>query len=270
MAKLDRYRVLKPLSESEIKDKAPSVYAEAPSEGVSEKYTFIPTTQVIGDMKSFGWEVYSAEQRSARTKVRNNHTKHLLRFRNESIPVVHGCYPEITLTNSHDGRNAFQFYVGLYSDETKSSFLMGGRSVENLRIKHQWYTLREVREITQKVVNYLPIIIEQIEVLHNNTVDVMGQRNYISSMLRTRWGSDYPNIMADLLIRPMNHVEVTLWDVFKRVQDNVLNGGITYTLPSQRKQTVRAITNVDLKIDINQKLWEVTQGYIEKLQTTTV
>jgi hypothetical protein len=270
MTNLNRYRVVRPLTESEIREKAPSVYAESAAEVVSEKYTFIPTTQVIEDMESFGWKVYSAEQRSARTKVRNNFTKHLLRFRNDSIESIHGCYPEITLTNSHDGRNAFQFYVGLYSEDTKSSFLIGGRSVDSLRIKHQWYTLREVREITQKVVDYLPIIIEQIGVLHNTNVDIAGQRNYISSMLRTRWGSEYPNIIADLIVDPIRKSDVTLWDVFKRVQDNVLNGGITYTLPSKRKQTVRAITNVDLKININQQLWEVTQDYIGKLQSTIV
>jgi len=36
-----------PLTEQEIREKAPSVYAEEPSGHVSEKYTFIPTTQVI-------------------------------------------------------------------------------------------------------------------------------------------------------------------------------------------------------------------------------
>ena len=59
---------------------------------------------------------------------------------------------------------------------------------------------------------------------------------------------------------------VTLWDAFNNIQNHILNGGITYTLASKRQQTVRAITNVDLKIKINEELWEVTQGYVKLKQ----
>lgn len=259
-----------PLTEQEIKEKAPSVYAEEPSGHVSDKYTFIPTTQVIEDMENLGWRVYSAEQRSARTKVRNNFTKHLLRFRNDRLEDIMGCTPEITLTNSHDGRNAFQFYVGLYRNEDDSSFVIKHQAVEGLRIKHQWYTLDEVRSVTQKVIDHLPILIEQSELLGNTTISTVEQRNYIVKAMMTRWGQDYPNILSQVLMKPLRGDTVTLWDAFNNIQKHILNGGITYELPSKRKQTVRAITNVDLKIKINEELWEVTQEYVKQKQVSVI
>ena len=268
MKDLLKYHRPTPMTESEIREVAPSVYAEEPSGHVSEKYTFIPTTQVIEDMENLGWKVYSAEQRTARTRVRNNHTKHLLRFRNERLDTILGCYPEITLTNSHDGRNAFQFYVGLYRPEDKSSFVIRHSSLDGLRIKHQWYTLDEVRSVTQKVVDHLPILIEQVELLDNTVITTAEQRQYVLKAMMTRWGKDYPDILTQVVMNPVRGKNVTLWNAFNNIQDKILNGGITYTLPSKRKQTVRAITNVDLKIKINEDLWEVTQEYVRQRQVS--
>jgi hypothetical protein len=270
MKDLLRFHRPTPLTENEIREKAPSVYAEAPSGHVSEKYTFIPTTQVIEDMESFGWRVYSAEQRTARTRVRNNHTKHLLRFRNDRLDNILGCVPEITLTNSHDGRNAFQFYVGLYRPDVQTSFVISHTSLEGLRIKHQWYTLDEVREVTQKVIDHLPILIEQVDLLDKTVITVSEQRHYALKAMMTRWGKDYPNILTQVAMNPVRGKNITLWDAFNNIQDKILNGGITYSLPSKRKQTVRAITNVDLKIKINEELWEVTQEYVKQRQVTTM
>tara|TARA_R110000803_G_scaffold48837_8_gene101587 strand:+ start:19199 stop:20008 length:810 start_codon:yes stop_codon:yes gene_type:complete len=254
------------LTREEILEKAPSVFATEASGHVSEKYTFIPTTQVIEDMEGLGWKVYSAEQRTARTKARNVHTKHLLRFRNESLSDVLDCIPEITLTNSHDGRNAFQFYVGLYRPEVQSSFVIRHETLNGLRIKHQWYTLNEVRDVTQKVINHLPTLIEQVELLNNTNIGRTEQREYAMRAMMTRWGKDYPSILQKVVLNPLRGEEVTLWDAFNNVQNHILNGGITYTLASKRQQTVRAITNVDLKIKINEELWEVTQKYVNQKQ----
>lgn len=270
MTDLLKYHRPIPLTENEIRQAAPSVYATEPSGHVSEKYTFIPTTQVVEDLASFGWKVYSAEQRTARTKVRNNHTKHLVRFRNESIEDILGCTPEITLTNSHDGRNAFQFYVGLYRPDTQTSFVISHTTLSNLRIKHQWYTLDEVRSVTQKVTGYLPILIEQVQELRDTVITTAEQRQYALRAMMTRWGKDYPNILTQVAMNPVRGNTVTLWDAFNNIQTKILDGGITYELPSKRKQTVRAITNVDLKIKINEELWEVTQEYVRQRQSTVV
>jgi len=270
MKDLLKYHRAIPLTENEIREKAPSVYAEAASGHVSDKYTFIPTTQVIKDMEGLGWKVYSAEQRTARTKLRNTFTKHLVRFRNDSLDTVQGCLPEITLTNSHDGRNAFQFYVGLYRPEGQTSFVITHKTIDNLRIKHQWYTLSEVREVTKKVTNHLPILVEQVNIMASTIISTSEQRNYVMKAMFTRWGKDYPNILSQVLVHPLRGEEVTLWKAFNNIQNKILVGGTTYELPSKRKQTVREITNVDLKIKINEELWGVTQEYVKQRLVITI
>jgi hypothetical protein len=109
------YQGTKFKSNSEIRTLCPSVFTEVPASNVSQHYTHIPTIQVIEDMRSLGWDVVDAKQVKARnTQVTQ---KHLVIFRNPDV-VIDGedgdvVWPQILLTNSHDGKSSFQFQAGL-------------------------------------------------------------------------------------------------------------------------------------------------------------
>ena len=99
------------LSKKQIQEIAPSVFTNRPSSEVSEKYTHIPTEKVIDDMEVLGWKPVEAKQVNARNEKTRGFQKHLLVFRNNDI-VIDGedgdtVYPQILLTNSHDGKNSF-------------------------------------------------------------------------------------------------------------------------------------------------------------------
>ena len=49
------------LSNSEIRQIAPSVFTDKPSSNVSQLYTHIPTSRVIEDMRTLGWDVVDAK-----------------------------------------------------------------------------------------------------------------------------------------------------------------------------------------------------------------
>ena len=87
---------MEPLTKTHIESVAPSVYATSPSTNVSDKYSFIPTTQIMNDLGQEGWQVYDASQRNSRTG-QGMFTKHMLRFRNNEVPMVDGIVPEIVL-----------------------------------------------------------------------------------------------------------------------------------------------------------------------------
>ena len=70
-----------PLSAKEMMEIAPSIFTTESCDKVSEKYSFIPTTQVIEDLKEAGWQVYEVMQ--ANSKYQGGvYGKHMLRFRN--------------------------------------------------------------------------------------------------------------------------------------------------------------------------------------------
>ena len=126
-------KLIEPLSENFIKSVAPSVYSTGPSHTVSDKYSFIPTTQIITDLSNEGWEVYDASQRKSRTGG-EMFTKHMLRFRNENIPMTGDIVPEIILTNSHDGRNAFNLHAGLFRLVCSNGLVIADQTFEKVYI----------------------------------------------------------------------------------------------------------------------------------------
>ncbi|MCX6643581.1 MAG: DUF932 domain-containing protein, partial [Candidatus Bathyarchaeota archaeon] len=85
---------------------------------MSDKFTHIPTFKVIEDMAKLGWNVVDAKQVKARKEETRGFQKHLVVFRNNDV-VINGAdgdtvFPQILLTNSNDGKNAFTFTAGLF------------------------------------------------------------------------------------------------------------------------------------------------------------
>ena len=96
------------LSLEEIKEMAPSVFTTNGSKSASDKYTHIPTDRVIRDLEVLGWKVVDVKEVAARKEDNKGFQKHLVVFRNEDVVITGNdgdtVYPQILLTNSHDGK----------------------------------------------------------------------------------------------------------------------------------------------------------------------
>ena len=106
------------LNEKELREVCPVIFAEKASKEVSKHYTHIPTSKVINDMATLGWKVVDAKAVKARKNSTRGYQKHLVVFRNPDV-VINGkdgdtVFPQVLLTNSHDGKNAFTFTAGLF------------------------------------------------------------------------------------------------------------------------------------------------------------
>ena len=131
------------LSKDELREIAPSIFSTKPSPEVSSKYSHIPTDKLIDDMQLLGWNVIDAKEVKARKVDTIGYQKHLVVFRNDDIVInqmpnniresitsptgyrrtdgtfakknpIDTVFPQILLTNSHDGKNAFTFTAGLF------------------------------------------------------------------------------------------------------------------------------------------------------------
>ena len=56
---------------------------------MSQRYTYIPTIEVINGMREAGFLPFRATQSGTRDTSRSEHTKHMIRFRHaDSLPSV--------------------------------------------------------------------------------------------------------------------------------------------------------------------------------------
>jgi hypothetical protein len=52
------------ISDEELRCLAPSIFASQPIEGVSDRYSFLPTSSILKGMRENGWVPVRAEQQS--------------------------------------------------------------------------------------------------------------------------------------------------------------------------------------------------------------
>jgi Domain of unknown function (DUF932) len=120
------------MTNEQLAKAAPSIFAQQPWVEVSDKYTFIPTIDVVEAMRAEGFFPVKATQSRSRIEGKGDFTKHLIRFRREGVEdlprVVNGNahffyaqngltapeFPELVLTNSHDRSSGFQLSAGIY------------------------------------------------------------------------------------------------------------------------------------------------------------
>jgi hypothetical protein len=125
------------LNDDQIKAKAPSVFAAAPVAGVSERYTFLPTSQIITRMRQEGWAPVEVQQQAVRVEGRMGYQKHLIRFQRKDQIARPGDYtPEIALVNSHDRSSAYQIHGALYRFVCSNGLMVSDSTIEQVSIRH--------------------------------------------------------------------------------------------------------------------------------------
>ena len=129
------------LTSPEIKEKASSIFTTTSAPGTSQKYSHISTKQIIDDMEELGWGVVDAKQ--VRARKGEGFQKHLVVFRNNDL-FIEGAdgdnvFPQILLTNSHDGKNAFTFTAGLFRMICENGLVISTQEFENMKIRHYGY-----------------------------------------------------------------------------------------------------------------------------------
>jgi hypothetical protein len=122
------------------------------ADNTSEKYTHIPTDTVIRkDMELLGWNVVDAKEVKARKNTTKGFQKHLIVFRNNDV-VIEGkdgdtVYPQILLTNSHDGKNSFSFQAGLFRMICENGLVIATKQFENYKIRHMGYDFETLQGV---------------------------------------------------------------------------------------------------------------------------
>ncbi len=81
-----------PLTDDQIRAVAPSIFADCKHASRSDRYTFIPTIDVLAGLKKEGFQPFMVAQGQSRIAGKTEYTKHLVRMRHGSGQI--GTKPE--------------------------------------------------------------------------------------------------------------------------------------------------------------------------------
>ena len=109
-----RARGVEPLTDDALQTAAPSVFADGKHTSRSDRYTYIPTIEVLNGLRKEGFEAFEVRQGGSRDNEKRGFTKHMLRLRQRGDREIGDSVRELILLNSHDGTSSYQLMSGLF------------------------------------------------------------------------------------------------------------------------------------------------------------
>lgn len=267
------------LTEDEIRQRCPLVFATSPTNSkVSEKYTVANTYTVIQDMEKLGWKVVRAAQRRATKKSSGRFSYHMVALQNPDIKItkqVDGgeeiveCFPQIILTNSHDGLSCFQFRVGLYRCICSNGLVISDAELSEFKIRHIYYSFENLRAVVGRILEALPSKVERMSQMSNVLLSEDQKLDFAKKALSIRKGVKEEELQADEetykdLLTPVRKEDEgsSLWNVYNVLQEKIVKGGYTTAEEGKKARKVRKVTSFIKELDFSRRIDEVAQSYL--------
>lgn len=233
----------------------PAIFAEAPDkERVSNKYTFIPTTRVIDDLKSFGWN-----PRVASGSKENPAAKHMIRFIRDGFSGVEDVKPEIVLLNSHNGLSSFNLKAGLFRLVCSNGLVVATSVFGDIRIKHINYSLPEVSRAVEQFAGGMEGVMASVDQMKRSLLSSDLRRKFATEAIGIRWDHTRDPINFTRLLQPRRAADDSgsVWTVMNILQEKLLKGDV-YDI---RGRKLRGLTQVDSVVGFNQELYALAMKY---------
>lgn len=270
-----RNQQLVTLTDDRLMRIAPSIFAEQPYEEVSDKYTFIPTSRLVEELRRNNWNPVRASQSSTRIAGKESFTKHMVRFRygdNMDHQEVGDVVPELVLFNSHDAGSSFQLSAGLFRKVCSNGMVVADSTFAKVRVPHRGDIVREVIEGSFKVLHNVPEVLEEVDNWQQIETDPHSRLALARATMRLRWKQDEEPIEAHQLLKPRRYGDkaTDLWTQFNVIQENMMKGGVRGYKRNDRGQvhrtTTRQIKAPAQEIGLNAAMWELTKNFAEMVK----
>ena len=258
------------LTRDQLRRDVPAIFAEHGSHKTSARYSHISTLEVVDALEREGYLPVKAMQSRSRIEENKGFAKHLIRFRhvNAIATVGSGLFPELVLTNSHDGLSSYKLQNGLYR-LVCSNGMVAGKTFNEVRVKHQGDIVGNVIEGTYTVMGESEKLIDASQRMGSVQLSQDEQKAFARAVHEIYFdGNESPLVQA---IEPEKFLRVRrtadraedLFTVFNRAQENAIRGGLSgyYQDPKRGyvRTTTREIKSIDKNTALNRALWTLAE-----------
>lgn len=273
-----RFDTGRALSEDELFERAPSIFATQAHESRSERFAPIATIDALRALGREGFVPVGARQCVTRDESRQAFTKHLIRLRHkdwQSNPhryQVGDTICEILLKNANDGTCQYDLMAGLFRICCLNSLVAQTGEVESVKVRHSGDVTGKVIEGTYRVLESATKALAAPETWSQIMLPPPVQQAFAEGARVIRFGDaegkvDTP-ITADHLLqaRRIEDTRRDLWTTFNRVQENCIKGGLSARRERQlgeirgRRVTTRQVNGIDQDLRLNKALWLLAEA----------
>lgn len=255
-----------------IRKVAPSVFADSAHESRSDRYTYLPTIDIVERMVKEGFAPVMASQSRSRIPGKSEFTKHMLRFRHRSdiakAAKVGETVNEVVLVNSHDGTSAYLLTAGVYRFVCSNGMVVPASIVGDIKVQHRGNILDNVIEGSYRILEDTAEISGSISRMQGTLLTSKDQEVLAHAALDLRYGHDDNNNLLSpittntaLYTRRIEDRQTDLWHTFNRLQENLTKGGMRGHTANGNRTTTREITGIDQSLTLNRELWALADAF---------
>ena len=277
MMHFDEKQLCKFMTKEEMHEKAPYIFATAPTRGnVSERYTLASTETLIDDMAKLGWGVTDCKQQRANKRSKER-SFHMVSFQNPNVYIENDnggieAYPRVIITNSHDGFHSFKFMIGLYRVVCSNGLVIATQEFANVSIRHINYEFEELRKIVAQAIDATRKNVEVMNAMQEKVLTDAEKEEFAVKAVAIRKGVKDGDKMPKLTQEELNEIlepvrtedkGSDLWSVYNVLQEKVMKGDFHFGKTKRGKnRKARPITGAAKDIEVNQKLFETASSYL--------
>ena len=252
-------------NEELIRQYAPAAFATEPEEGrVSDRYSFLPTTEILSILQDEGWTAWKAQQVNAR-KWSKDHAKHIIRLKHEDMNMdkfgVGDSFPEMLLINAHNGLGSYTLQGGIFRMICSNGMVISEEDFGKIHIRHIGFEPQQVQEASRELIMNSSRIADKIGSWQNTEMSERSRKDFFADAAKLRWENPDDGLILDVAT-PRREADKgnDLWRTFNVAQENLLRGGFRN---GSTRRMVRPISNIQKDVNLNQQLWELASTYSE-------
>lgn len=258
-----------PLAEALMRQAAPSIFAQGKHASRSERYTYIPTIEVLRGLRKEGFEPFMVAQSRSRIGGKTDFTKHMIRMRHAGQVSAKTEANEIILINSHDGASSYQMLAGVFRFVCCNGLVVG-EVANDIRIPHKGNIQNDVIEGAFRVLEDFEAVDESVSAMKALQLQPPEQIAFATAALALRFGERGVEetgghapapVTAEQLIEARRPEDTghSLWTTFQRVQENVIRGGQPGRSAQGRRLQTRPVGSIDRSVSLNRALWMLAE-----------
>jgi len=252
-------------SMDQLREIAPSIFAETPANKVSDRYGFVPTVDVVEELSTRGLRPVFAGQTLSRDVDNRPFAKHLIRFRPQyAQTIADQSLPEVVLMNSHDGSSGFKLWMGIFRMVCCNGMIMSDSVMGQVSVPHRSNAVEVIGDKSVEFFGRVDHIEDRIQRFMDRVLTPLEQGQLAETAAQLRWGNNRPAGLDNGLLLQARRFEDagdSLWLTLNRIQENIVQGGISLARPSRRSST-RTLRSVADNARINARLWEAADSLV--------
>ena len=254
---------IKPLTKEQLKIKAPSLFQNQPYHEVSEKYHFIPTIDIVEQLREQSWFPVAVSQSGVRDENKDGFQQHYVRFQHFSDLInPNANVVELLLFNSHDRSKCFTISAGIYRYVCSNGLVIADSVFDSYKIKHLGDKENNVIDAVNKITQVKPKLLSKISKFESINLNQNEKEAFLQSAIPLRFNEHLELDNPNELLTPLRIEDEKddLYTVLNILQENFLSSKVSgYNKETNRRFTSKQITSISKDVEINKGLWDIAE-----------